>query len=505
MATTARHAAELGVGAQAARVDATGAGEAGVARGLARTAVGAPVTLAEIPGCVAALRRTFDGGGTRGLEWRRRQLAGIERLCREREAEIEAGLRADLGKSHFEAYAAEINFCAHEAAQAQKQVARWMAPTRVSTPLVAQPGSAQIHPDPLGVVLIIAPWNYPFQLAVAPLIGALAAGNCAVVKPSEVAPATSAVLARWLPEYVDREALVVVEGGVPETTALLAERFDHIFYTGNGAVARVVMAAAARHLTPVTLELGGKSPTLVDAGVDLGVAARRIAWGKFFNAGQTCVAPDYVLVQRQVHDAFVETLRTTLAEFFGSDPQASADYGRIINTRHHDRLMGLLAAERARGTEVAVGGQGDRATRYLAPTVLTGVLADGAVMADEIFGPILPVLAYDTLDEAIAFINARPKPLALYVFSDDRATQDAITERTSSGGLVFNHCVLHLSVPGLPFGGVGESGMGAYHGRHSFDCFSHRKAVLRKGTRLDPSIMYPPYAPKKVKWLKRLL
>jgi aldehyde dehydrogenase (NAD+) len=454
---------------------------------------------------VAGLRAHFNAGHTRSVQWREQQLAGIERLCTERAAEIEAALRSDLGKCHLEAFAMEINFTAHEAGLARKKVRRWMRPTKVSTSLVAQPGTSRIHYDPLGVVLIIAPWNYPFQLAMAPLIGALAAGNCAVIKPSEVAPATSAVLARWLPEYVDPKAVVVVEGAVPETTALLAERFDHIFYTGNGMVGRVVMAAAAKHLTPVTLELGGKSPTIVDDTVDLTVAARRIAWGKFSNAGQTCVAPDYVLVQRRVHDAFVAALKACLEQFYGADPQASGDFGRIINTRHFDRVQALLNGERARGTVEAVGGKADREDRFIPPTVLTGVLADGPIMADEIFGPVLPVLGYDHIDEAIAFVNARPKPLALYVFSQNSETQKALLERTSSGGVVINHCVMHLSVPGLPFGGVGESGMGAYHGRHSFACFSHHKSVLRKPTWIDPALMYPPFTAGKIKWLKRIL
>ncbi len=453
-----------------------------------------------IPALVAKARARFDEGHTRSVEWRVRQIEGIARLCREREAEIEAALRTDLGKCHIEAYSAEINYCAHEADEAVKHIRGWMKPDRVSTPLVAQPGSARIYKDPLGVVLVIAPWNYPFQLAVAPLIGALAAGNACVVKPSEVAQATSALLAEWLPQYVDPEAVVVIEGGVPETTAVLAERFDHIFYTGNGHVGRIVMTAAARHLTPVTLELGGKSPTVVDGSVDLAVAARRIAWGKFFNTGQTCVAPDYVLVTRDVHDAFVAALVAAVTAFYGDDPQQSPDYGRVINPRHFDRLVALLDS----GT-VAVGGAHDRDDRYLAPTVLTDVAVDSPVMADEIFGPILPVLPVDSVDAAIAFINARPKPLALYVFSGDGATQQAILSRTSSGGAVINHVVMHLAVPGLPFGGVGESGMGAYHGKHSFDVFTHHKAVLKKPTFVDPPIMYPPYDASKIKWLKRLL
>jgi aldehyde dehydrogenase (NAD+) len=446
------------------------------------------------------VRRCFDEGRTRPLAWRAKQLEGIERFCSERLAEIEAALRTDLGKGHIESYGAEINLTAHEAKLSRKRLARWASADRVSTPLIMQPGRCRIHKDPLGVVLVIAPWNYPFQLAVAPLVGALAAGNTAILKPSEVAPATSALLARWLPQYVDPDAVQVVEGGVDETTAVLAERFDHIFYTGNGHVGRIVMTAAARNLTPVTLELGGKSPTIVDATVDLAVAAKRVVWGKFFNAGQTCVAPDYVLVERSVHDAFVAQMVAAVTAFYGADAQQSPDYGRIVNTRHFDRLLPLLESGTA-----AVGGTHDRQDRFIAPTILTGVAADSAVMADEIFGPILPVLAVDNLDEAIAFINARPKPLALYLFSKSGDAEAQVLNRTSSGGVVINHVLLHLSVQGLPFGGVGESGMGAYHGKHSFDCFTHHKAVLRKSTSLDPTFMYPPYTPAKVRMLERVL
>ncbi len=375
-----------------------------------------------------------------------------------------------------------------------------MRPDRVHTPVVAQPGSSKIHKDPLGVVLVIAPWNYPFQLAMAPIVGAIAAGNCALVKPSEVAPAVSAMLAKLLPEYLDPDAIAVVEGGVDETTELLRCRFDHIFYTGNGRVGRIVMRAAAEHLTPVTLELGGKSPTIVDRDVDLTVAARRIAWAKFTNAGQTCVAPDYVLVERPAYDAFVAEMVATVRAFYGDNAQLSEDFGRIINTRHHDRLVALLE-----GSTIAVGGQHDREDRFLAPTVLTDVALDSPVMTDEIFGPILPILPVDDIEAAIALINARPKPLALYLFSNDASVQRKILERTSSGSAVINHALMQMTVPGLPFGGVGNSGMGAYHGKHSFDCFTHNKAVLRKPTALDPTFMYPPYSPRTIKLLKALL
>ncbi|MDX3575035.1 aldehyde dehydrogenase family protein, partial [Streptomyces sp. ID05-47C] len=329
--------------------------------------------------------------------------------------------------------------------------------------------------DPLGVVLVIAPWNYPAQLLLAPLVGALAAGNAVLVKPSELAPATSAALARLLPAYLDTDAVAVVEGGIPQTTALLAERFDHIFYTGNGAVGRIVMRAAAEHLTPVTLELGGKSPAFVDRGTDLTVVADRLARGKFLNAGQTCVAPDYVLTDPETAAALEPLLAEAVEKVHGADPQTSGEYGRIINERHFDRLTGLLDSGR-----VVVGGSSDRQDKYIAPTVLADVDPASPVMREEIFGPILPIVTADGLDDAIAFINDRDKPLALYVFSESEETRARIAAETSSGGLGHGLPLAHLTVSDLPFGGVGESGMGNYHGRYSMETFSHRKAVLEK-------------------------
>jgi aldehyde dehydrogenase (NAD+) len=370
----------------------------------------------------------------------------------------------------------------------------------VAAPVAVQPARARIVREPLGVVLVIAPWNYPVQLALVPLIGALAGGNCVVLKPSEVAPATSAVLARLIPRYLDPECVAVVEGGVPETTALLAERFDHVFYTGNGTVGRIVMEAAAKHLTPVTLELGGKSPCLVDSEVDLDVAARRIVWGKFFNAGQTCVAPDYALVPAALEKPLLERMKQVLVDFYGADPEKSPDFGRIVNGRHHARLTALLGAG-----EVVVGGRHDAASRYLAPTILRAVPPDAPVMQNEIFGPILPVLTVRDLDEAIAFVNAREKPLALYVFTRDRRAAKRVLAETSSGAVTVNDCITHMVPHGLPFGGVGPSGMGAYHGPHSFHTFTHAKAVLDRATFVDPPVRYPPYTPAKHKWIKRLL
>jgi aldehyde dehydrogenase (NAD+) len=370
-------------------------------------------------------------------------------------------------------------------------------------PLHLRPGSARILPQPLGTVLVIAPWNYPVQLLLGPLVPALAAGNTVVLKPSEVAGATAEVLAELIPRYLDERAVQVVTGGVEETTELLTHRFDHIFYTGNGTVGRIVMEAASRHLTPVTLELGGKSPAIVTRSADVAVSARRVAWGKFINAGQTCVAPDYVLVDEQVHDEFVAELGASISSFFGDDPQQSPDYGRIVNERHHARLTGLL--DRGGYDAVAVGGGHDVGERYIAPTVLTGVKPDAAVMDDEIFGPILPVLPYAELDDAIAFVNDRPQPLALYVFASRSTDIDRVVDRTTAGGVTVNHTLLHVSVPELPFGGVGASGIGAYHGEAGFRVFSHAKPVLQRSTKPDPSIAYPPYTTLKQKILRKLL
>ena len=329
---------------------------------------------------------------------------------------------------------------------------------------------------------------------------ALAAGNCAVVKPAEVWAHTSRAIAELLPRYLDPACVAVVEGGVPETTELLAQRFDHIFYTGNGTVGRIVMTAAARHLTPVTLELGGKSPAIVHRSADLAVTARRIVWAKFTNAGQTCVAPDYVLVERAVEQPLLDALAATVRELYGADPKHSPDYGRIISDRQFDRLARLLD-----GTQIVCGGELDRDERYIAPTVLRDVSLAAPIMQDEIFGPLLPVIAVDSVDDAIALVTDRPKPLALYVFAEDGAVADRVLARTSSGGACVNDAIVHLSVHDLPFGGVGESGMGAYHGRTSFETFSHRKSVVAKSSKLDVPLRYPPYGPRKRRWIARLM
>jgi aldehyde dehydrogenase (NAD+) len=454
----------------------------------------------------AAIDAARDGGVTgvvRSVTDRETQLRQMRRMLVEQEAVFSAALAADLGKSSIEAYSTEIGFTLSEVDHTLKHIRAWTQPTRVRLPLHLRPGNARILQEPLGTVLIIAPWNYPLQLLLAPLIPALAAGNTAVLKPSEVAPATAAALAEQLPRYLDERAVQVVTGGVQETTELLAQPFDHIFYTGNGSVGRVVMMAAAQHLTPVTLELGGKSPAIVTNSADIEVSARRIAWGKFVNAGQTCVAPDYVLVQEGIHDRFVDALRSAITGFYGDDPAASPDYGRIVNERHHARLTALL--DRGGFESIAIGGGHDAGTRYLAPTVLTGVKPDAAVMDEEIFGPILPVLPFGELDEAIAFVNGRPKPLALYVFANREAAVDRVVSQTSAGGVTVNHTLLHLAVADLPFGGVGPSGMGAYHGEAGFRVFSHAKPVLQRPTKPDPKLAYPPYTALKQRILRRFL
>jgi aldehyde dehydrogenase (NAD+) len=452
---------------------------------------------------VASLRATFATGRTRDLAWRKEQLRALRRMLAEREDDLLGALRTDLGKPAIEAFLTELAFVRAEIDVTLKQIDRWVKPERVSIPVKQQPGRARIHRDPLGVVLIIGPWNYPVQLLLAPLVGAIAAGNCAVLKPSEVSATVSETLARLLPQYLDQDAIRLVEGAVTETTALLEQRWDHVFYTGNGTIGRVVMAAAAKHLTPVTLELGGKSPTYIDASANIAVAAKRVAWGKFLNSGQTCIAPDYILVDRSVADAFVDALRSTVQEFFGDDPQQSPDYGRIINGRHFGRIAALVDGEGA-GTP-AFGGTRDEDDRYIAPTALVGTDPAARVMQEEIFGPILPIIPVDGVVAAIDFINGRDKPLALYVFAESKRVVDRVLAETSSGGVCVNATLYHLVPPTLPFGGVGESGQGAYHGRSTFETFSHRKSVLRKPTRLDPPIAYPPYTEQKQKLLRRFL
>ncbi len=450
---------------------------------------------------VEQLRENFDAGLTKKRQWRINQLTALRSLITENEAELEQALFTDLGKSSTEAQLTEIGILLGDIDYALKNLSRWLKPTRVSVPLALQPAKAFIVSEPLGVALIIAPWNYPLQLLLAPLIGALAAGNAAVLKPSELSAATSAVVARLIPQYLDSRAITVVEGAAQETSWLLEQRYDHIFYTGNARVGQIVMEAAAKHLTPVTLELGGKSPIYIDDTVDLEAAAQRIAWAKYLNAGQTCVAPDYILATAAVQHELEAHLVAAIAGLYGPEPERSPDYGRIINSAHYERLTGLMGDGR-----LVADGQPHAKQKFIPPTVLADVSRDAAVMQEEIFGPILPLITVTDLDDAIGFINSKSKPLALYVFSENTLVRRAFTERTSSGALAFNVAVVHLSVPELPFGGVGASGMGAYRGKSSFDTFSHEKPIFTKSFKPETlSLIFPPYTEAKKKIIRGLL
>ncbi len=451
---------------------------------------------------VAERARTFfAAGSTLSESARRKRLlalrAGIEKF----EEKIYAALKQDLGKPKMEAYPAEIGITIGEINHLLSGLAGWMKPRSVHTPLVAMPGRSMLVPEPLGTALIIAPWNYPFQLAVHPLAGAIAAGCNIVLKPSELSPATSAVLEAMLVDTFGNDGFVqVVQGGPAASTALLEEKWDLVFFTGSTHVGRIVAQAAAKHLTPTVLELGGKSPTFIAADVDLAVTARRITWGKFYNAGQTCIAPDYVLVDESIHDAFIAAMKSAIAQLFGTDPQSSPDFGRIISDRHWSRLETLKS-----GGTVALGGESDAKTRYVAPTLLTNVDEKSPLMQEEIFGPLLPIIKVKSVDAAIAFIKARPKPLALYAFTRSDALAEKILSSCSSGGAVINDVLLHISVPDLPFGGVGDSGMGGYHGRHSFEVFSHLKGVVKKPFWMDLKLRYPPYRESLLGLFKRLM
>lgn len=454
-------------------------------------------TLSPVRDLLQQQRQFFATGKTKDITFRLEQLKKLKQAILDRQEAIVAAVNADLNRSEFEAYfeiasISEINY-------ALKHLKSWVKPKKVPTSLDQFPASARIYPEPLGVVLIIAPWNYPFQLTISPLVGAIAAGNCAIVKPSELSPNTSGVITQLVEATFDPAYIAAVEGGVETSQQLLAEKFDKIFFTGGTKVGKIVMEAAAKHLTPVTLELGGKSPCIVDRTVDLDRAAKRITWGKFINAGQTCIAPDYLLVDRQIKSELLDKIQKYVGEFYGDDPSQSPDYARLINQKQFERVASFLGDGKA-----IVGGQSKPEERYIAPTVLDEVTWDAPVMQDEIFGPILPVLEYSQIEDAIEQINQRPKPLALYLFSQDRQTQQQIIDRTSSGGVCLNDTVMQVGVTELPFGGVGESGIGSYHGKASFETFSHYKSVLKKGLWLDLDWRYAPYKGK-VDLIKRVI
>ncbi|CAG9860433.1 unnamed protein product [Phyllotreta striolata] len=453
---------------------------------------------------VSQLRNTFNSGRTKPVEYRIQQLKELHRLLDENSSEIWQAMKQDLGKSKQEAFVLEIDFMRFEIQRYLQNLSDWVKPEKVPRDLLNMMDKAYIIREPYGVALIIGAWNYPIQVVLGPMIGAIAAGNCVLIKPSELSPATAKILEDLLPKYLDSDAYKVFNGGIPETSELLKQRFDYIFYTGSSAVGKIVHAAAAKYLTPTTLELGGKSPVYLDSSANIEVAARRILWGKVVNSGQTCIAPDYVMCTKQVEEKFLSASRKVLKEFFGENPQASPDYARIVNERHFDRIQGLLEK-----CTVAIGGDSDRKDKYISPTILTGVSPENRVMQEEIFGPVLPIINVDNAYEAIAVINKMEKPLAMYLFSENQKIIDEILTNTSAGGVCINDTILHASPFTLPFGGVGNSGMGAYHGKSTFETFSHRKSVLHKdmgalGEKLG-SIRYPPYSDRKLNLMKTAL
>ncbi len=449
---------------------------------------------------LGVLRQTFDRGITRHFSWRRSQLLALEAFLIEREEAIAEALYDDFRKSQEETFLTETGYLRGEIRFALKQLKSWMKPHRVSIPLIYQPGKGYFSREPYGIVLIIGAWNYPLNLCLAPLISAIAAGNCAVVKPSEHARHTSKVLAEGLGRYLDQSAICVIEGGVEETKALLEERFDYIFFTGSQAVGREVMSAAARHLTPLTLELGGKCPCIVDADVDIRVAARRIVWAKFLNAGQTCIAPDYVLVHKDVENELLSCMRGAIIDFYGDDPLLSPDYPRIINENHFHRLENLLS-----GFLPWSGGRTDPQEYYVAPTILQGVTLEAEIMKSEIFGPLLPVIIYEDIDDALEGIHRGRNPLALYLFSSDPGVQERVVRQSRSGGVCINDLLFQASIHRLPFGGIGGSGFGAYHGRAGFNTFSFQRSVLKRSLYPDPDQRYPPYRGWKFACLRRIV
>ena len=448
------------------------------------------------------MRQLVVGGTTRPLQWRLEQLDRLDAaLSAHSDAVLEA-LAKDLGKPDVEAYF-EVVAVRQEISLCRRQLRRWIAPKKVSVPLSQRPGRAEVIAEPLGCVLIIGPWNYPFHLAIQPLVSALAAGNTAILKPSEHAPATAQLISSLIREAFPPEIVQVVQGDGSTAQALLAERFDHIFFTGGERIGKLVMAAAAQHLTPVTLELGGKSPAVVLNDADLEVTSRRLVWGKCLNAGQTCIAPDYLLVERSARTSLIQSLGERLTACFGEEPLDSSDLASIVNETQYKRLSALLEQARERG-QILLGGTCDPERRRIAPTVIQVNDREDPLMQEELFGPLLPILEVDGLEQAIEWINQRPKPLALYLFSSSQQSQETVLNNTSSGGVCFNDVVMQVGVPELPFGGVGASGMGAYHGKAGFDTFSHQRSVLRRPFALDLPFRYPPYAGR-LPLMRRLL
>jgi aldehyde dehydrogenase (NAD+) len=452
----------------------------------------------DIPVTVRRLRETFKTGRTRSLQWRKQQLQALEKLMVENEPAVAAALEQDLGREPFEAWLADIASTAGEAKDAAKNLRRWMRRRYRLLELSQLPGRGWVEYEPYGTVLIIGAWNFPFALTLGPAVGAIAAGNTVVLKPSEVAPASSALMAELVPKYLDPDAIAVIEGDGAVSQQLVAQGFDHLLFTGGTEIGRKVYEGAASHLTPVTLELGGKSPVIVSADADIDVAAKRIAWTKLINSGQTCIAPDYVLADAKIRDELVSKIKDAVTKFESADSTGK----RIVNQRHFDRLTASLAATKG---NVAIGGGSDASKLGIQPTVVVDPDPAEPLMTDEIFGPILPVMTVQSLDDAISFVNSRPKPLAAYLFTKSKSIRERVVKEVPAGGMVINHLLFHFATNKLPFGGVGPSGMGAYHGKFGFEEFSHRKTVMTKPTRPDVSAMiYPPYTEKAWKLARRL-
>ncbi|KAI1310542.1 aldehyde dehydrogenase 3, member A2 [Mortierella claussenii] len=456
--------------------------------------------LGEIPKIVQGLRSAFNAGITRPLDYRKQQLRGLYNMISDNDAAIRDAVFKDLQKPPTELMIGESGMIKQECIDAIKNLEKWAANRSVKTGIVNKFDNVHIRKDPLGMVLVIGAWNYPLNLLLAPAVGAIAAGNTVLLKPSEVAANTAALLTKLLPQYLDQRAYRIVNGAAEETTALLEHKFDHIFYTGSGQVGKIIMGAAAKQLTPVTLELGGKSPAFISRDVDVAITARRVSWGKFFNCGQTCIAPDYLIVERGVEDRLIEAFKASLQEFYGTSAQSSSSYGRIVNKNHFQRLKALL--DQTKGKIVA-GGEMDENDLFIAPTLVLGVDKDDKLMEGEIFGPILPVMVVDRLVEGVKYVNSRDQPLALYVFSKNKKAIDYILDHTRSGGVVVNDALVHFIVSNLPFGGTGPSGIGNYHGKRSFDVFSHERSALIKTMGMEKlnDLRYPPYSEKKMRWL----
>jgi aldehyde dehydrogenase (NAD+) len=448
---------------------------------------------------VARLRQTFATGKTRSVEWRKEQLRALKRLMVENETKIADALDKDLGRSPFEAWLADVASTSSECEYAAKNVGKWMKRRHRRLEMSQLPGRGWVEYEPYGTVLIIGAWNFPFALTLGPAVGAIAAGNAVVLKPSEVAPASSALMAELVPHYLDNDAIAVIEGDGAVSQELIAQGFDHLLFTGGTEIGRKVYEGAASHLTPVTLELGGKSPVIVSADADIEVAAKRIAWTKLINSGQICIAPDYVLAEAPIRDKLIDEIKKAVTGF---EAENATGGKRIVNERHFNRLITALAATRGK---VAIGGGSDASSLNIQPTVVVDPAVDEPLMTDEIFGPILPVVTVQNLGEAIEFVNSRPKPLAAYLFTKAKAVRERVIKEVPAGGMVINHLLFHFATHKLPFGGVGPSGLGAYHGKFGFEEFSHRKSVLTKPTRPDiASFIYPPYTNRAWKLARRL-